>query len=159
MINKIKTFCTNFFSKRENLVKFAYCCALVFSSVSFGLLFAKLIGGDEVYLLLGGSYQESGYRVSDNYDDVSNIDISVTGNVNTSLEGEYYFTYTARDSSDNVGSVKRKVVVVKSVISTSSDTSGRVSASLSNVSLYTKSVIVGSTCIFSKPVYFSGWFL
>lgn len=55
MINKIKTFCTNFFSKRENLVKFAYCCALVFSSVSFGLLFAKLIGGDEE-IELGNSF-------------------------------------------------------------------------------------------------------
>jgi len=55
MINKIKTFCTNFFSKRENLVKFAYCCALVFSSVSFGLLFAKLIGGNEE-IELGNSF-------------------------------------------------------------------------------------------------------
>ena len=55
MINKIKTFCTNFFSKRENLVKFAYCCALIFSSVAFGLLFAKLIGGIEE-IELGNSF-------------------------------------------------------------------------------------------------------
>ena len=115
----------------------------------------ELIGGEEVYLLLGGSYQESGYRVSDNYDDVSNIDISVTGNVNTSLEGEYYFTYTARDSSDNVGSVKRKIVVVKSVISTSGDTSGRVSASLYNVSLYSNTLIKNK--FNDDGVYFYGY--
>ena len=56
--SKVKKFCLDFFSSRENLIKFAYCCALVLSSVAFGLLFAKLIGGEEE-IELGNSFRHA----------------------------------------------------------------------------------------------------
>ena len=37
----------NIFSSKDNIIRFAYCCATFFSTITFFLLFAKLINGDQ----------------------------------------------------------------------------------------------------------------
>lgn len=69
----------------------------------------KLKGNTTLYVLLGNSYDEAGYIVSDNCDE--DVSVKVTGNVDTSKEGTYELVYTATDSSNNSVSVKRYVKV------------------------------------------------
>lgn len=101
----------------------------------------KLLGGEELTILLGGNYSESGYEVIDNYDKDLEKDVKVKGKVNTSKEGEYILEYSVSDKSGNIGSAKRKVIVKKGVISTSRDSSGRVSAGSYNVYLYSNTLV------------------
>ena len=100
-----------------------------------------LNGGEEVYILLGGKYQEAGYNVHDNYDNSLESKVKVTGKVDTSKEGDYTLEYTVSDNSGNTTSTKRIVHVRKAVISTSNDFGGRVNSSLYNVTLYSNTVV------------------
>lgn len=68
-----------------------------------------LKGGESVNTPLGSNYIDLGYNVTDNYD--SDIDVKVTGNVDTAKEGTYELTYTAYDSSGNMAMLKRTVNV------------------------------------------------
>lgn len=115
----------------------------------------KLLGGDELYILLGGKYSEPGYTVSDNYDNELNDNVKVSGKVNTSKEGEYELVYSVSDSSGNKSEASRTVIVKKPVISVSPDKGSRVGYSTYNVTLYTNTIIKNS---FNKEgVYLEGY--
>lgn len=68
-------------------------------------------GESVVYLSLGENYVEQGVNVVDNYDLGLNEMVKVEGDVNTSLAGEYEIKYNVSDSSGNVNSIIRKVIV------------------------------------------------
>lgn len=69
----------------------------------------ELNGGDSVSVILNSEYQELGYSTSDNYDE--EVNVVITGNVDTSKVGTYYLTYKAKDRSNNTTEVVRKVIV------------------------------------------------
>ena len=100
----------------------------------------ELLGGEEVNILLGGNYHESGYTVTDNYDTDLDKNVKVDGKVDVNKEGEYILDYTVTDNSGNVGTARRKVVVKKGVISTTRDSGGRVSSSSYNVYMYSNTI-------------------
>lgn len=81
----------------------------------------ELIGGEEVKVLLGGTYVEYGYKVEDNYDKDIQDKVIVSGNVDTSKIGEYQIKYTVSDSSNNKSEVIRKVLVVEPDITLSNE--------------------------------------
>lgn len=115
----------------------------------------KLLGGDELYILLGGKYSEPGYTVSDNYDNELNDNVKVSGKVNTSKEGEYELVYSVSDSSGNKSEASRTVIVKKPVISVSPDKGSRVGYSTYNATLYANTIIKNS---FNKEgVYLEGY--
>lgn len=115
----------------------------------------KLLGGDELYTLLGGKYSEPGYTVSDNYDNELNDNVKVSGKVNTSKEGEYELVYSVSDSSGNKSEASRTVIVKKPVISVSPDKGSRVGYSTYNATLYANTIIKNS---FNKEgVYLEGY--
>ncbi len=115
----------------------------------------KLLGGEEIYLLLGGKYSEPGYTVSDNYDTDMKDKVKVTGSVNTNKEGEYLLTYTALDDSGNKSEVTRKVIVKKAVISVVPDKGSRVGYSTYNATLYSNTLTKSS--FNNDGVYFEGY--
>lgn len=115
----------------------------------------KLLGGEELYILLGGKYSEPGYTVSDNYDTDLVNKVKVSGSVNTSKEGEYTLTYTVSDDSGNKTEVTRKVIVKKPVISVNPDKGSRVGYSTYNATLYSNTIIKNN---FTKDgVYIEGY--
>ena len=115
----------------------------------------KLLGGEELYILLGGKYSEPGYTVSDNYDTDLMDKVKVSGSVNTSKEGEYTLTYTVSDDSGNKTEVTRKVIVKKPVISVNPDKGSRVGYSTYNATLYSNTIIKNN---FTKDgVYVEGY--
>ena len=73
----------------------------------------ELKGNDIVYVIVGSSYYEEGYIVSDNYDTDLDDNVSITGKVDTSKIGEYELIYSVSDSSGNKTSVNRKIVVIR----------------------------------------------
>ena len=76
-----------------------------------------LVGSNRINVLVGEKYQDPGVKVEDNSDDLTVNDIKTQGEVDTSKEGEYEITYTAKDKAGNEASVKRTVVVSKVPIS------------------------------------------
>ena len=73
----------------------------------------KLIGDSIVNIFLGNTYEDQGAKVTDNYDQASDLQIITTANVNTSVPGEYTVEYNCKDSSGNAAEeVKRTVNVV-----------------------------------------------
>ena len=101
----------------------------------------KLNGGNEVYILLGGKYEEAGYVVTDNYD--ANLDslVKVTGYVDTSNEGTYELIYSVSDKSGNKSEAKRTVIVKEAVISVDMGKGSRVSTTSYNVYLYSNTIV------------------
>ncbi|MBU1958909.1 DUF5011 domain-containing protein [bacterium] len=59
---------------------------------------------------LDGTYTELGATVTDNVD--TNLTVLITGSVDTTKVGEYTLTYTATDSTGNVGTATRVVKVI-----------------------------------------------
>lgn len=84
----------------------------------------ELIGGDSITILVNGSYYESGYKVSDNYDKNLEDKVVVKGYVDTQHEGIYKLEYTVSDSSNNKTSKTREVIVKKPIITLSNSTNG-----------------------------------
>ena len=66
-----------------------------------------LVGSATVNLVVGQTYTEQGATVSGGTSPTA----SVSGSVNASVAGTYILTYTAADSSGNVGTATRTVVV------------------------------------------------
>ena len=115
----------------------------------------KLLGGEEVEILLGGNYEEAGYIVIDNYDKELEKEVKKSGSVNPNKEGEYILTYTVTDSSGNTSEVKRKVIVKKGVISAAHESGGRVSKGSYNVYMYSNTLVKNN---FTKDgVYYEGY--
>ena len=115
----------------------------------------KLNGGNEVYILLGGKYEEAGYTVSDNYDTNLDDKVIVTGSVDTNTEGSYEIIYGVSDNSGNKGEAKRTVIVKKPVISVDNNYGNRVSPTSYNVYLYTNTVVKNNFT--NDGVYISGY--
>ena len=115
----------------------------------------SLVGGSEVYILLGGKYEEAGYIVDDNYDKDLEKKVKITGTVDTSREGEYELEYSVSDSSGNIDQTSRTVIVKKSVINSTHESGGRVGASLYNVYLYSNTIIENS--FNENGVYYRGY--
>lgn len=70
----------------------------------------KLKGKQTIYLLKGENYNENGYEVSDNCDDV-NENVKITGKVDTTKAGNYAITYSVEDNSGNKSSIIRNIKV------------------------------------------------
>ena len=100
----------------------------------------KLKGNDIVYVIVGSSYYEEGYIVSDNYDIDLNDNVSVTGKVDTSKIGEYELIYSVSDSSGNKTSVTRKIVVKEPEITLANTDGNRIVLSKYDVTKYTNTV-------------------
>lgn len=75
----------------------------------------KLIldSSDTVMLMVGDNFSDSTYQVSDNCS--GDVDVKITGKVDTSKVGEYKRVYTAKDNSSNVSKVVQKVIVMEPV--------------------------------------------
>ena len=66
-------------------------------------------GSSTVRMIAGGSYTDAGVIAVDNID--SNVDVKVTGKVDSNTPGEYILTYTATDAAGNKSSETRTVIV------------------------------------------------
>ena len=69
----------------------------------------KLKGNSSYNLVVGSSFTDPGYIVSDNCD--SNVNVTISGSVDTSKVGTYELVYKAVDSSNNSVTVKRYVKI------------------------------------------------
>ena len=74
----------------------------------------NLNGDQTVSITQGQQYLEQGATATDNIDE--NVQIIISGQVNTDEVGEYIITYTATDNAGNSSSVSRIVTVVPAVI-------------------------------------------
>ena len=115
----------------------------------------ELLGGEEIYILQGGKYEEAGYNVIDNYDKELEKNVKIDGNVDTNKEGEYILNYSVSDNSGNIGTARRKVIVKKGVISALHEKGGRVSPNSYNVYLYSNTLIKNR--FNNDGVYFEGY--
>lgn len=68
---------------------------------------------DVVMLMVGEKFSDSTYQVSDNCS--TDIDVKITGKVDTSKAGEYQRVYKAMDDAGNVTKVVQTVVVMEPV--------------------------------------------
>lgn len=100
----------------------------------------ELKGNDIVYVIVGSSYYEEGYIVSDNYDTDLDDNVSITGKVDTSKIGEYELIYSVSDSSGNKTSVTRKIVVKEPEITLANTDGNRIVLSKYDVTKYTNTV-------------------
>lgn len=71
-----------------------------------------LSGDTTIYLDSGTAYQEPGYAASDNCDGDLSSSVTIEGSVDKYLSGTYRLTYSVRDSSGNVATAQRTVIVV-----------------------------------------------
>lgn len=115
----------------------------------------KLIGGEEVYILLNGTYVENGYLVTDNLDKDLDGKVKIEGRVDTSKEGTYVLRYSVTDSSGNTGEVTRKVIVKKPVITVDSEYENGVRATSYNLLSFSNTVIKNSFT--NKGIYYEGY--
>ena len=68
---------------------------------------------ETVMLMVGDKFSDSTYQVSDNCS--LDVEVKITGNVDTSKAGEYQRVYKAKDDAGNVTKVVQKVVVMEPV--------------------------------------------
>ena len=115
----------------------------------------ELKGEETVYVMLGGSYKEEGYVVSDNYDKDLSDKVVITSNVNINKEGEYRVEYRVVDSSGNESTVVRKVVVKKPEITLADMSGNRVSYTSYNVTKYKNTVTKNIWT--SNGIYYEGY--
>ena len=76
-----------------------------------------LKGSTTVYLKVGDTYEEPGYKVIDSVDGNLGDKVTVTGRVNTSEAGTYKITYTVTNNGGVTTSKQRVIVVMDSNIS------------------------------------------
>lgn len=116
----------------------------------------KLMGGDTIYILLNGSYQEAGYEVIDNYDKDLTSRVHVEGSVDTSREGEYELKYSVTDNSANYSEVVRKVIVKKPVITMESSFNTIITPTVYNVTLFSNTIVKNK--FYNYGIYYEGYF-
>ncbi len=75
----------------------------------------ELNGKEEMYINIGESFTDPGYKIIDNCDKEVK-DVKVLGEVNSNQLGEYNITYSATDKAGNESKVTRKVIVSNGVI-------------------------------------------
>ncbi len=90
-----------------------------------------LNGDKNISLYVGDSYTEEGASAVDNVD--GDINVTISGSVDTSKEGNYTITYTAADKSGNQAQAKRYVEVKKKPVTLQS-----ISISPQNIELRVK---------------------
>ena len=74
----------------------------------------ELVGNELVYLARWQTYADSGYVLSDNYNDSEDVTVEVLGDwVNSSVEGLFYLQYKATDVSGNVSYSAKRVIDVR----------------------------------------------
>lgn len=73
----------------------------------------ELINGNEIDVVINENYEEFGYTAIDNKDGDITSEVKVTGEVDTSILGEYKITYEASDTSGNKSTKIRTVNVVR----------------------------------------------
>ena len=73
----------------------------------------NLIGSSVIRIKVGETYIEPGANITDNYDDKTRIQQTITGSVNISAVGTYTLTYSARDSSGNTSTPVQRLVIVE----------------------------------------------
>ena len=78
----------------------------------------NLKGENEIKLLKGEEYSESGYTATDNVDGNLTENVQIDNKVDINTEGSYEVIYTVSDNAGNTTSVKRKVNVEERKIST-----------------------------------------
>jgi hypothetical protein len=74
----------------------------------------RLNGDESITIYVGDSYTDAGATATDNVDGAL-IPVK-SGNVDTATPGSYTVTWTATDSSNNIGTATRTVVVVQKVV-------------------------------------------
>lgn len=72
-----------------------------------------LIGKNEISIYLNSQYVEKGYKAIDNVDGDITDKVKVTNNINITKLGQYLFTYSVTDASNNKMEITRKVNVVR----------------------------------------------
>ena len=70
-----------------------------------------LKGNNPLYLTINTEYIEPGYEVIDNYDNNLNVEINGLDKLDNKTKGEYILEYKVTDSSGNIESIKRKIIV------------------------------------------------
>lgn len=70
-----------------------------------------LEGESDISLYINDSYQEKGYKATDNCDGDITSKVEVTGSVNTSSKGTYTINYKVSDNSGNETSITRTIKV------------------------------------------------
>ena len=138
--------------KYEYNNEYIYRTVIVIDKISPTIL---LLGGEEVYILLNGNYQDAGYKVTDNYDTDLEDKVTTSGKVDIHKEGTYEIMYNVMDNSGNKASATRKVIVKKSVITVEREPSTRVYESSYNESLYTNTIVKNS--FNSSGIYYEGY--
>ncbi len=73
----------------------------------------SIIGENPVTVDVNETYVDEGARAVDERD--GDVPVQTTGSVDTSIEGTYIITYTARDSADNSSTKTRTVIVAEMV--------------------------------------------
>lgn len=115
----------------------------------------ELKGNSEVYVLLGGSYVEEGYIVTDNYDTNIKDSVVVNSNVNTNKVGEYQIEYKATDSSGNESVAIRKIIVKKPEVTLADISGNRYTIRSYNVSNYSNTITLNNWT--DNGVYYEGY--
>lgn len=77
-----------------------------------------IIGDSEITITVGSNYEDQGAKATDNEDGDITSKIKVTGNVDTSEEGNYVLTYSVSDKAGNKDSKSRIIYVVPKVTTT-----------------------------------------
>ncbi|RUM72172.1 MAG: hypothetical protein DSZ09_01885, partial [Sulfurovum sp.] len=67
------------------------------------------LNGGDVTLTVGDTYTEQGATATDDRD--GNVEVTISGNVDTTTAGVYTVTYTATDTADNNATETRTVTV------------------------------------------------
>lgn len=81
----------------------------------------KLKGDSTINVQVNGTFKDPGYEISDNCD--KNMEVTVTGKVDTSKPGTYTIKYESSDSSGNKVNKERKVIVSNSYVAPRQGTS------------------------------------
>jgi len=98
------------------------------------------LNGGDVTLTVGETYTEQGATATDDRD--GNVEVSITGNVDTATAGTYTVTYTATDTAGNSATESRTVTInddannSASIYGTITDIAGN---ALKNVKVYSAS--------------------
>ena len=69
--------------------------------------------GKDITMLVGETYKEPGYTVTDNYDKDLQDKVIIDSNINNKTAGSYKVTYKVSDSSGNSAEVTRNITIKK----------------------------------------------
>lgn len=150
-MNKLGEYLVKYEIKNDEYNEYIYRKVVVIDKVAPVI---TLNGGENVTILLNGTYEESGYLVSDNYDDDLIDKVEVVGLVDVTSEGEYTIKYIVTDKSGNTGEALRHINVQKPIITLDNQSSSKNS---SNINVYNYSNTVTYNKFNTNGVYLEGY--